>query len=95
VAILEKHGAAGYNWGAPVKLPCRFADNQIEIAIPRATLQNFEPDRGLDFKWSDNIRQTGEAADFTLHGDSAPNDRYNYRARYDTGGHSSRRALHN
>ena len=34
----------------------------------------------IDFKWADNIRQTGEASDFTLNGDAAPNDRFNYRA---------------
>jgi hypothetical protein len=82
VAILEKHATTGYQWGAPMKIVCRFADNQIELGIPRAALQNFESGRGLDFKWADNIQQTGEAADFTLHGDSAPNDRFNYPARY-------------
>ena len=34
----------------------------------------------LEFKWADNIQQTGEWSDFTLNGDSAPNDRFNYRA---------------
>ena len=37
-------------------------------------------DATLDFKWADNIQQTGEASDFTLNGDAAPNDRFNYRA---------------
>jgi len=27
-----------------------------------------------------NAQQTGEWSDFTLNGDAAPNDRYNYRA---------------
>ena len=34
----------------------------------------------IDFKWADNIQQTGDASDFTLNGDAAPNDRFNYRA---------------
>ena len=35
----------------------------------------------LDFKWADNIQQTGEWSDFMLNGDAAPNDHFNYRAR--------------
>jgi len=38
--------------------------------------------KALDFKWADNLRQTGHWSDFTLHGDAAPNDRFNYRARF-------------
>lgn len=34
----------------------------------------------LDFKWADNIQQTGDWSDFTLNGDVAPNDRFNFRA---------------
>jgi hypothetical protein len=82
VAILERHTGAGYQWGSPSKAGLRFAVNEIEVAIPRGALQNFEPGRGLNFKWSDNIQHTGEASDFSLHGDSAPNDRFNYPARY-------------
>jgi hypothetical protein len=32
------------------------------------------------FKWADGIKLNGEWSDFTLHGDVAPNDRYNYKA---------------
>ena len=38
------------------------------------------PTYTLDFKWADNIQQTGEWSDFTLNGDAAPNDRCNFRA---------------
>ena len=31
----------------------------------------------LDFKWADNIQQTGEWSDFMLNGDAAPNDHFN------------------
>ncbi len=33
----------------------------------------------FDFKWADNCLATGAWADFTLNGDAAPNDRFNYR----------------
>ena len=81
VAIFESCSGAGCQWNTPVKVACRFAANEIEVAVPRHLLRNFEPNRGLDFKWSDNIELNGDASDFTLHGDSAPNDRFNYRAR--------------
>ena len=48
--------------------------------IPLAALGLAAPPAVVDFKWADNIRQTGEASDFTLNGDCAPNDRFNYRA---------------
>jgi len=34
----------------------------------------------LEFKWADNIQQTSDWSDFTLNGDAAPDDRFNYRA---------------
>ena len=53
----------------------------MELAIPRAALGLTALPATIDFKWADNIRQTGDWSDFTLHGDVAPNDRFNYRAR--------------
>jgi len=50
--------------------------------VPRAALGLAKLPATLDFKWADNIQQTGEAADFTLNGDAAPNDRFNYRATF-------------
>ena len=50
------------------------------ISIPRAALGLAGKSGVIDFKWADNIAQTGEASDFTLNGDAAPNDRFNYRA---------------
>jgi len=38
------------------------------------------PPAQLDFKWADNCIVAGDWTDFTLNGDAAPNDRFNYRA---------------
>ncbi len=54
--------------------------NELMIAIPRAALGLAGKPGVINFKWADNIAQTGEASDFTLNGDAAPNDRFNYRA---------------
>ena len=54
--------------------------NELELSIPRELLKIKTLRATLDFKWADNMEQTGEPSDFTLNGDAAPNDRFNYRA---------------
>jgi hypothetical protein len=78
-ATLERNLGGGYRWGQPVSIPCRVSGNEMELSIPCAALR-LSPDAGFDFKWADNIQQTGDWSDFTLNGDAAPNDRYNFRA---------------
>jgi hypothetical protein len=77
---LERHQGPGYRWGAPVRVAYRVAGSELELAIPRAALGLKRLPATIDFKWADNIQQTGEWSDFTLNGDAAPNDRFNYRA---------------
>jgi hypothetical protein len=71
----------GYRWGQPADVPYHVAGNELELAIPRSLLGLSGRSAAIDFKWADNIRQTGDAADFLLHGDAAPNARFNYRVR--------------
>ena len=77
-----EHSVPGkYEWKQPLDVTYRMSGNQLELAIPRAALGLTTLPATLDFKWADNIQQTGKASDFTLNGDAAPNDRFNYRAR--------------
>jgi hypothetical protein len=71
----------GYHWGAPVDVVYQVSGCEMELAIPRAALGLAKLPATIDFKWADNIQQTGEASDFSLHGDVAPNERFNFRAR--------------
>jgi hypothetical protein len=80
ITTLEHAATGRYIWNTPTDIDYRIAANQLELAIPRASLGFTRLPVTLDFKWADNIRQTGEASDFTLNGDVAPNDRFNYRA---------------
>lgn len=73
--------SGGCRWGGPVEIACRATGNEVELSIPRVALGLAKLPATLDFKWADNIQQTGDASDFTLHGDAAPNDRFNYRAK--------------
>ena len=67
---------------SPIELPFRAAGNEMEISIPRAVFGNDPLPSAIDFKWADNIQQTGDWSDFTINGDTAPNDRFNYRASF-------------
>ena len=78
---LERHAPDGYRWESLCSLRYRTAGNELELAIPRAAIGVAALPATLDFKWADNIQQTGLWSDFTLNGDAAPNDRFNYRAR--------------
>jgi len=80
ITTLERNQGGGYKWQSPVDITYRSAGNELELAIPRAALGRAEGPLTLDFKWADNLQQTGDWSDFTLNGDAAPNDRFNYRA---------------
>ena len=54
--------------------------SEIELRIPFLLFPNGKTPEQLDFKWVDNCLEKKDWSDFTLHGDAAPNDRYNYRA---------------
>ena len=80
--ILERNVGGKYEWGNPEAVPFKTAGNELEVAIPRSILGVANLPATVDFKWADNIQQTGEVRDFTLNGDAAPNDRFNYRAKF-------------
>lgn len=77
-----ERNSGGYHWARPETVSYRTAGNQLELAIPRATLGLTNLPATLDFKWADGIQSTGDASDFTLNGDVAPNDRFHYRATF-------------
>jgi alpha-L-fucosidase len=54
-------------------------------SIPgRTTFEDHRKNFGdqATFGFKDNIQQTGDWSDFTLNGDAAPNDRFNFRAKF-------------
>ncbi len=61
--------------GVTANSPFKASANEMELALPRGLVHNT-----FDFKWCDNIVPYGDASRFTLDGDAAPNDRFNYRA---------------
>lgn len=53
---------------------------ELEAVVPWKRLGLSAPPAWVDFKWTDNCESAGDWTDFTLNGDAAPNDRFNYRA---------------
>jgi hypothetical protein len=80
-AVLEKNSGNAYRWERVAEVEVRVSGNEMMATVPREKLGLKPGPAVLDFKWADNLQQTGEASDFTLNGDAAPNDRFNYRVR--------------
>jgi hypothetical protein len=78
-ARIEKHRGPGWDWQPVGNAELKFAGDQLELAIPWRRLGRDGPPAVLDFKWADQLQGTGDWSDFTLNGDAAPNDRFNYR----------------
>ena len=78
---IEKNSGGKYAWGNAVEIPYIVRGNQFELSVPRSVLGIDQLPATIDFKWADNIQQTGDATDFTLNGDCAPDDRFNFRAK--------------
>jgi hypothetical protein len=81
-ASLERHQGPGYRWADVAAVECALGPTDLELAISWALLGLEGGPGTLDFKWADNLQQTGDWSDFTLNGDAAPNDRFNYRAKF-------------
>ena len=77
---LERQRGGGFSWQTAGEVEFRVAGDQLELAIRWSALGLRSPPAQFDFKWADNCIGAGDATDFTLNGDAAPNDRFNYRA---------------
>lgn len=61
------------------EIACKFKGSELELAVPRATLNCEKTAPTFRFKWTDGVDVFGDWAAFTTDGDAAPNDRYFYR----------------
>ena len=55
------------------------AGPEMEIAIPASALGVSGKKVSFDFKWADNTGELKDPISLCLHGDTAPNRRFNYR----------------
>jgi len=85
-ASLEKNVGGKYQWQTVADVPYRTQGSELMLAVPRALLGAARLPPAIDFKWADNcFSKTPTASEFTLNGDAAPDDRFNYRARLGKG----------
>jgi len=79
MARIEKHRGSGWNWTSVGEARMMGAGDQLELELSWKQIGLPGPPPILDFKWADYLEGTGDWSDFTLNGDVAPNDRFNYR----------------
>lgn len=79
-ALVERAAGAAYQWEKVGTAACRVEGADLELAVPWRQLGRRDVPGSIDFKWEDHCLERGEPAEFTLNGDAAPNDRFNYHA---------------
>jgi hypothetical protein len=77
-AVLEQ-SQGGWNWNEAALLSMTVSERAVAIDVPRSLLQS-DPGKPLsfDFKWVDNMQSPGDASDWMVSGDAAPNSRFAY-----------------
>lgn len=79
---LERNVGGQHRWSSVGQVRFRAVGKELVIAVPRKMLGLVKLPSHIDFKWADNCYLKGDWTDFTLNGDAAPNDRFNYRAKF-------------
>lgn len=76
---LQQYNNEKKEWSYVADLAMRYADNRIELAIPRQLINATSDKLTMDFKWADNPEELSDPISLCLNGDTAPNRRFNYR----------------
>ena len=66
-------------WVPVTEVPYSVSGSQMEISIPAKVLGLSGNIVSFDFKWADNTGDLVDPISLCLHGDTAPNRRFNYR----------------
>ena len=66
-------------WKEVASVPYKVSGNEMELAIPASILGVGGNSVSFDFKWADNVGELVDPISLCLHGDTAPNRRFNYR----------------
>ncbi len=78
--VLERNDG-GWKWRSVCDAKYVVRGNEMHLSVPRATV-GLGVEKGtmrFDFKWADNVPESGDIMDFIGNGDVAPNGRFNYR----------------
>jgi hypothetical protein len=77
VCSVERHAGTGWNWRPVGRARLEWGGKELHLAVPRALLGQ-PGSLSLEFKWADNVPETGDIMDFMDQGDVAPNGRFSY-----------------
>jgi hypothetical protein len=66
-------------WLPAGQVDFRYADNKMELAVPRQLLGLVGDKLVFDFHWADNPTDLKDPMSLCVSGDSAPNRKFNYR----------------
>ncbi|WP_174842703.1 hypothetical protein [Spirosoma rhododendri] len=69
----------GKSWSKVGVANLRYAANELEIGLPKSVVKQTGKTLRIDFHWADNIQRLNDITEFFLHGDSAPDRRFQYR----------------
>ncbi|HWK55915.1 MAG TPA: hypothetical protein VNQ80_01180 [Parapedobacter sp.] len=75
-AVLERN-RGGWKWKRAGAVEFAVSDNRLELRIDRKAL-GITDTVDIEFKWTDNLPQSGDIMDFYQYGDVAPLGRFNY-----------------
>ena len=76
--VVEKNIGQRWEWEEAAHSPMTVTGNVLEIAIPRRVLGLQEGALNIEFKWNDNMQESGNIMDFYVNGDTAPGGRFNF-----------------
>ncbi|MBA3706924.1 MAG: T9SS type A sorting domain-containing protein, partial [Bacteroidetes bacterium] len=74
---LKKWNATTTSWDFVANINYRYAQNQLELTIPRNFVGFTKSNVGFHFQWADNTQTISQAA-FFINGDVAPDRRFRY-----------------
>ncbi|MDR2037679.1 MAG: hypothetical protein LBQ60_07125 [Bacteroidales bacterium] len=77
-AFVEKSAGNWWEWNSSGEVKFTVNDRILEIEIPRSLLDLSNKKINIEFKWSDNMQETGNIMDFYVNGDVAPGGRFNF-----------------
>ena len=71
--------STGSPWVEQARISYRYAGTALELSVPRKSLDLTGDTFTIDFHWADNPADLADPISLCIHGDSAPNRRFNYR----------------
>ena len=66
------------NWTGNAKIKYAFSGNELELSVPIPLIKRKNKQLVFSFHWSDNCQKLLDINEFFIHGDSAPDRRFDY-----------------